>query len=71
MNNVWEVQIVEYLSEKEFQNIDFLKKKKTKQNTKILIHVRTWNFFCQMHYAKWKKSVSKGYILHEYIYMAF
>ena len=28
MNNVWEVQIVEYLSEKEFQNIDFLKKKK-------------------------------------------
>lgn len=26
---------------------------------------------CQMHYAKWKKSDSKGYILHYFIQMTF
>ena len=45
MNNVWEVQIVEYLSEKEFQNIDFIKKKKNKTKHQNIDTCKNMEFF--------------------------
>ena len=45
--------------------------KKTKQNkTQNTDTCKNMDIF-QMHYAKWKKPDSKGYILYEYIYMIF
>ena len=61
MNYARDIHIVEYFS---------AIKKKKQNKTQNTDTCKNMDIF-QMHYAKWKKPDSKGYILYEYIYMIF